>query len=375
MFFWSAIAISCLLFSGAEFYFKDIYKKIGIFIFVFFLWFISAFRLDIGNDYGQYVNMFYFINSVPEDLIFSSTEIMPIIEELSFVILSIVSYNLGFDYQFIFIVYSSILYLVLWKVIKENSKNLSFGILAFAVYALNFHFMWYSFSIIRQALAMVFFLWAIKYIEKRNFLKFSFFILIAAFWHISAIFLLPTYFIPRKKISICKYIIILICAYFIAKENMISALIINLVNILELPYARYFLDDNNGGNVYISFYLCYLIALSLMFMKYLYTAHPKLVNIFCLYCVIYLLFSFSAPLLRMSLYLEMALIILLPKVLLVLRENYKYKGFVIPIILIPFAISFINIISIVPSDRDSISVPVRSASNIDYETNFKIFNK
>jgi transmembrane protein EpsG len=117
-----------------------------------------------------------------------------------------------------------------------------------------------SFNLVRQVCATAIFLYSTKYIEVKIFYKYVLAIFIASSIHLSAIFLLPFYFIASINLSKLSYLFILIFTFLVGwllKSN-IEALIPN-VNF----YYNYYLerDEISSGN---GFFI-YLFNITMLF--------------------------------------------------------------------------------------------------------------
>lgn len=100
--------------------------------------------------------------------------------------------------RYIFIMLTTFLiYILLYRAIKRNTENPMFALVIFM--ALTFFF---TFTYIRQIMAVAFAWQAVEYIGKRNLKMFSLWVLIAFSFHNSAIAFFPIYFIPFRKYSI-----------------------------------------------------------------------------------------------------------------------------------------------------------------------------
>lgn len=145
-------------------------------------------RYDVGPDYLSYVTHYYSIlnygsgNSSLDYLLFDS--------------LTKLFGSVPFGYVLVLGVYQFLTLLVVFKILNERHVFYS-GLFFFIV--LDFWFR--SFDGVRQELACVFFLYSIKYIERRNLKKYLCCIIIAFFAHTSAVFLIPVYWIARVQYS------------------------------------------------------------------------------------------------------------------------------------------------------------------------------
>ena len=142
---------------------------------------------DITNGHGIY----------DEALIF---RLFP--KELGYINLNIlISYITSNRYFFILTI-TFVIYIFYYISFKRYCNNYTFALLVFMGF-----FFFFTFTYLRQMIGVGIAWIGIKYVYKRNFLKFIFCILLATSFHNSAIILLPLYFIPIKKFN-PKFIII-----------------------------------------------------------------------------------------------------------------------------------------------------------------------
>lgn len=122
--------------------------------------------------------------------------------------------------RYIFILLTTFLmYFYFWRAIKRQTDNPMFALVIFM--ALTFFF---SFTYIRQMLAVAIAWQAIPYIQKRNFKMYCLWMLLAFSFHNSALIFFPVYFLPLRKFDI-KYVnaAIIIC-FILGLSGFSSAL-------------------------------------------------------------------------------------------------------------------------------------------------------
>ena len=117
-------------------------------------------------------------------------------KELGYINLNIlISYITSNRYFFILTI-TFVIYIFYYISFKRYCNNYTFALLVFMGF-----FFFFTFTYLRQMIGVGIAWIGIKYVYKRNFLKFIFCILLAASFHNSAIILLPLYFIPIKKFN------------------------------------------------------------------------------------------------------------------------------------------------------------------------------
>lgn len=197
---------------------KSIYKKLISYIFIgiafISMLIVSGYRYYVGTDYATYKHLFSDtypkMNELPSD-------------EVGYYILNKLVYKINTDYQSIFIVTSLIILLLIFITIYRECNKYELGIYLFITLG---HF-YTSFNVIRQYIAIAITFYAVKYIFERKFYKYLIAVLLASSFHITAIIMIPFYFIVQIKMDTKKFIcgIIIGIVGLNAFEKMLSILI------------------------------------------------------------------------------------------------------------------------------------------------------
>ncbi|MEJ6122128.1 EpsG family protein [Vibrio sp. 2-Bac 85] len=206
-------------------------------------------RIDIGNDYEQYVNIFNIIN------VYES----PLFVEPGFYFLNKISfYLLGEDgYYLVFSIYSGVTVYFLLLTCKDN-HCLNLFILMFFLSG----FAFFANNGIRQAAAIAVFIYSLKYLENDKY-KFSVWVIVSSvILHFSAIFFLIFVFLPtRKSVSRIVYSLILLISFVFYKTALLSSVLIKLADLVpyygELYAERitlFSIKEPGGGFVVIFWY-------------------------------------------------------------------------------------------------------------------------
>lgn len=143
---------------------------------------------DGSADHLNYVDKYYEVITHERGLI-----------EVSFVLISFISYFLVSDYFLLFLIYAIIGVLLKLLAIKKMSD---LWFLSLIIYLSNFYIL-QEMTQIRVGVATGFFLLSIKYIYERNKYRFFLCFLGAFFFHYSSLIMLPIWFLsskPNKKI-------------------------------------------------------------------------------------------------------------------------------------------------------------------------------
>lgn len=247
MLFIICYALSCL----TEKFYNNKYldsQVLNIFDFMPFLIFIvvTGFRYNVGQDYENYAqrfNLFFYDNLWGRI-------------ELSYELIVKLTYFLGFNQQFIFLIYALITYLFLYLAIKNYDTDYEFRHIIFLF--IYIFILINSFNAIRQMAAASIFFFSFKYVTQRKILKYSFFILLAFMLHGSAILCLFFYFIPILNFYIL--LLLLFVSLFFLKYNIINSIIFYVIKLFSLNWYEVYLESYNtpvelssGLNVFILF--------------------------------------------------------------------------------------------------------------------------
>lgn len=216
--------VLCLLLLDKESQYKNLNLQYLGFFFCFLL---AAMRFDVGWDYVAYFDLIEKNHKYYDAQI---ARLEPFNQGLIFL-----SQYLNFT-QLYFIVTSMIIYSSFYRTFKNYSSDFALSTLLFLSLPI---FFFNSLSIIRQFVAVAIVLFAIPYIISRNWLRFTFFILLALMFHKSAIVAIPLYFLYGRKVHFYIYPILYITGFF--SSSFLYLLVENI-----LPQYLKFLDRSIG---------------------------------------------------------------------------------------------------------------------------------
>lgn len=155
----------------------------GIFAILFLM---AALRFDIGNDYRQYTQTAHeaYVGGY-------------VVTEVGFNWLVRFLYGIagGEYYEIVFAVFAFVTLLFFLKAFARQSVSFSQTFFLFMTLGLYFQ----SFNTVRYYLALAVALFSMKYVLERDFIKFVFWILIAALFHKSVLLVLPVYWIATLE--------------------------------------------------------------------------------------------------------------------------------------------------------------------------------
>jgi hypothetical protein len=302
---------------------------------------IGAFRYDVGNDYGSYKMIFENVD------VFKSQISLGV-----FFIFKVVNY-LNLHYNFALFIFQFITLYFIYKGLKENVPyNRDISILIFFLYT-KFHFE--TFSGMAQWISISIFFYSITYIRKEKILKYFGLILLATFFHISAIFLFLVYFILRINFRKMYYYIILFLTFYLYKIDFAKEIF--KIAIKFLPQYRtyagtvFMRNVNLGSGLTIIFNLLILLF-AIYFKDKIFNKNKNyiiFINGFFIGFIIQIIGLKSFLIYRMSWYFEPFILFLIPALINIF--NKKNRKIVYGYILLYYISIYIKARIIYPSNN------------------------
>ena len=372
MIFWIGLALFMVISVLLERLIPIKYKRLVPILVISVLTFFGLFRYEIGADYDWYVVLF---NTVKLDDLYPEQSFLYLVEVLRY---------FNFSYQMLFIAYELPIMLILWNAIRYYTKDTETQILIIAL----FFCLQYSFSLngIRQGLSLVLIFWGYRYCLERKLWKYLLVLGLSVVIHYSAIIAIFIYFIPRNVYSWYKYMIIFLITFVIFKLNILLSLLSVILGGLQVEgrYLSYVSEvDSITSSGLFMFYQFFLFLISRAAILQIKPELKSVMNVWFIGILMHLLFSFSAPITRLARYFEYFIILIMPftiqflnsiALLQVKDKIYNFKwGY---ILLFIYMFTFITAIQGIPHDYNSSwRNPYPSSMNIDYQFNFKIFDR
>lgn len=316
------------------------------FVFALFLLF-GGLRYKVGADWDSYEVLFNGVSSI-EEVVKSREEKLYMMSNF---LIKIIFDN----YSFFVFVFFLIAFVLKFNVIKLYSKDVFLSLMIYVYGVL----LIYDFNGIRQGMAMSFIMLSIPFILNKSFVRFSLLIIIACFFHISAIVFLPFYFLSRMEISNSKLLFIIILSILVATPLRLiiqNSLFYQLFMASETfsHYSTY--TDGNSYQINTPILSIALFQRLIIFCLFIASydsmkidSYLKLLlrNAYFLSIVIFLLLSFSDQFAaRISFNYKLVEILMVPAILSAVSNKY------LRILLLIFFL----ILSMVGTDR-LISVP------------------
>ena len=372
MAFWIGLVIFVLASIVAERLLPPQYKKFMPILVMCVLTFFGLFRYEIGTDYDWYI------------VLFDTVKIDDLYPEPTFLLLVEFLHQFHFSYQMLFIAYELPIMLLLWSGIRYYTKDTEIQILIVALYYCLQYF--FSLNGIRQGLSMVLIFWGYRYCLERSLWKYLLVVALAASMHYSAVVAAVLYFVPTRVFSWYKYAIVFILTFLVFKLNIVLTVLSTIFGILQVDgrYLNYLSDADSvkmtGLYMFIKFALFSIARIAILELK---PQYKGLLNLWFIGLLGHFLFAFSLPIARLTKYFEYFIILIMPYTIQYLNSNYllqvkdKIYNFKWGYILLLFYMyTFLNVMSGIPQDyithwRNQYP----SSMNIEYQFNFKIFDR
>lgn len=303
------------------FTFPDLNKKYPFHIFTFSTLFLFlALRYDYGNDYMSYFNTHAAINAgLPawgqNDILF---KYLNLLIPNFYLLIAIIS--------FFYI-------LTMYYLIKRNLKVKEYWF-AILLLLINPYLFLVHLSSLRQTIAICFVIFAINFAVKRKFLMYSLFIMMAVGFHISAIILLPVYFILNDS-KIKKKWIVLTYGFLAALIGtpLFETILYRVLEYFPRHYTYYFEQglQNSLRATLISSFFFFLVILNINKLEGKEIIYGKLSLIATM---ISLLAIKASMITRIGMYFDIFLIITIPQIFSKIEvKAYRQILFIIMILI------------------------------------------
>ncbi len=299
-------------------------------ILIIILIFVSGLRYQVGTDFNTYV---HFINLIKDGY---DTYMEP-----GFELLIKLLAGAGFENQAVFLFSSVITLVFFFLFIIKHSNQYTLSVVIFFLFPI---FYLASFNGVRQFIAISIFLYAIRFVIRKQMMLYILFISIGSLFHKTILLMLPIYFILDREISLKN--VFAISFFYICIVSFLPF----IGRALGFP-EKYFTDAlATDGNNYKA--LVYpLIFISYFIFKEKYKNKFNDANITCNMLLIGSLISITplisslpaAPTIRMSSYFTPIVIIFLANLTLVFRTGLVRVLYCFSIILLSFVYFYITV--------------------------------
>lgn len=296
-------------------------KEMFLLVSFFILFLFSALRSElVGTDLIRYKEHFlsYDNNSLRNFF-------QPGHFEYGYTIYSRLIYNItNGNFRILLVITSFISLFGVYKFIKENSKDYLLSVMLY--FCLGYYT--FTFSGLRQSIALSICLLSIKYIKNKKLFKFVLTVLLASLFHTTSLIFLPAYFISRIKLgkkSFFTYIFAMIVTY-LSRDKIVGL----LSSFLRNDYSVF----DNQGSGYVFLVICFIILLLITLYKkiLLLKNHNNNIwyNFICIGSLIQVLATVEGNVHRATFYYLMSFIIEIP----LIADLFKGKSKVLANIII-----------------------------------------
>lgn len=154
-------------------------------------WLVAGLRYDVGADYFSYIRMY---NEIGQNGLYWALSTFR--AEPLYVILNWVIYHITGQPELVFIITSFFVLILIYFIVFQKKESLNVG-LALFVFMTLYYFP--NFTFIRLSIAVAIVFYSYKYLENRNFKRYTLCILTAVGFHYTAIIMLPIFFLVNKQ--------------------------------------------------------------------------------------------------------------------------------------------------------------------------------
>lgn len=213
---------------------------------------VSGLRYMVGTDYLQYISNYssYLTNFS----IFSQPALSIVAKISSFI------YN---DYATWFFLMAVITVApVIFMIVKRN-KNVELAIMLYLLIGC-WHF---SFNIVKQTAAATILFCGYNFLKERQFLKWCIVCLIASTFHVSAVLMVPVYFLADNKINKKRVLILIIAAFIIRFSYDKMFYLIAILKRGEGLVDEYSATANQSVNIFRIIVNCMPVIVYFIFRK------------------------------------------------------------------------------------------------------------
>jgi transmembrane protein EpsG len=291
------------------------------------LFLLSGFRVDVGIDYAPYTKWFDDIQS--SDFSYFEPGFRFMIDAIQW---------FTTDAQWLFIVSSFITLGFIFLAIKKYSVNPAMSVFLFCTMG----FLSHSFNLTRQFIAVAITLYALNFILKRKLFKYLLVIGAAALFHKTALLMIPLYFIIKTKLTPAQYLITTIA---VAAVSLMGSIIVGF--LVTHFYPQYY-DKAFVGESIISFYYILVSIGTLALVMHLVTTGKMslknykdrvYVNIVFLIALAHTFLVWVPLSNRISLYLDIMLIIIIPALISKI-PLHLHRNIISIVVFVYFSIAF-----------------------------------
>lgn len=297
-----------------------ILKEMLFYLMIVFLIIIAGIRFEVGTDFTSYYNIFRRLDSIASDAAYNYLE-------FGFRLITVFFKSLGFSPYFLFIVFSTVMYIFLARGILKSSNSPFLTLFLFVLIFM----IGYLFNVLRQGIAMSVLIYLIPDIKEKRYIKVVLFTILAASFHSTGYIILLCYVLFHFPLKFSLYIIGLLVSiiyYFNAEMffYQVSRLLTPSMQHTMMSYVERF----PGGVGLTSYLLRVIVIVSLLIFFNDLKEKDNFLGLFNIYFIgflIYTLLSFQGQAAtRVNMFFRISEILLLPY-LLTVKDNPFFKLF------------------------------------------------
>lgn len=317
MFVYIIPMILCLLFHFLKIDKKK--KDVLYFLLIGYLFIISAIRYNVGQDYQHWIEVYNWIDNGIEAGGYVETGY----KYLNIIIQSIPIFNV----YWLFVLTSAIIIFGFGYFIKKNTKDDYLFLSLFLFIGTGVFFA--SLNLVRQYLSIVIVLYGLKYLYKKEYIKYVVMIVIASLFHTSALimiaFMIFYYFFKNNRYNKVLIVLYIISLFFIVID--IRQIIHYFSFLIPERWIWYLESDYLNSRNYSA--MLKQLAPNLMFLFLLFNKNKIeeskkndlfflmfFINVFITNC-----FYGIMVLVRFSYYFDISLIFIIPIICEIIKDN------------------------------------------------------
>ena len=222
------------------------------------IFFFLAFRYDFGNDYQTYFLKFESISQLKE---FSFDMLKDDFFEPGWLLINWLFRDIGFFSMTIVLAFFSSL--VYYHFIAKYVPPKYYWLAVF-FYVFDTNLLLVQSSAMRQSVAIILFLFSIDFLNEKKMIKYALCVIVASFFHFSAILLLAIYFlvfVNKRLDKISGTIIFAVYVFLIFGSKILSPYLIDFVAVFSEKYQSYKDEGVLSTGLGFAFYAVVLIIL------------------------------------------------------------------------------------------------------------------
>ena len=270
-------------------------------------------RYEVGRDFNSYMDMYY----KPPGVEFGRIEFL---YELLMKIFRF--FNTPFWTFSIFV--GIMIFVLIYLISKDNNIDYNVTILLFIITGSLFT----SFNLVRQTLAGLIIMYALKYVYRKDLFKYLMLCIIATQFHKTTIIFLPFYFIQKIRLTVSNSCILLVVGLFLYFTNFLKITIDLIFHLVPLSYVNYIggtFDYNVNPGLGVLFFIL-MNVIMILYKDNILENHPSMRPYLYVYIIGYsagLITLQSFIFARLLDYCKLSVIFILPKLLDSIKNKHN----------------------------------------------------